>query len=85
MKLENRKTKPKSIIFYISIFCLVLLTFFYIVIPEIKIKGDSTVIIDVNSKYKDEFVEVKSIYNNITKDIKVDTNINVNKIGTYII
>lgn len=85
MKLENRKTKPKSIIFYISIFCLVLLTFFYIVIPEIKLKGDSTVIIDVNSKYKDEFVEVKSIYNNITKDIKVDTNINVNKIGTYYI
>lgn len=73
-----------------EIFIIIVLSIFFIILglflfkPNIYLIGDSTIKIDYNSKYKDPGVKVKDVFNNeYDYKIKVKSNLNTKKLGTY--
>ena len=67
---------------YILIITLFILSLIYLLKPIIVLNGNGIVEIEVNTKYEDLGVEIKSIFNKKI-NVEIISNINTNKIGEY--
>ncbi len=77
--------KKKLIIIYLIIlFIVVIVNIFYLYLSSsLKITGKNNIEINYGEKYKDEGATFKIFKSNLSKKIKVKTNINYEKIGKY--
>lgn len=78
---QNSKKNNKIIILVILISLLLLTT--YLLLPNIKLKGDNQVTITYNQEYIENGYNAKFLFKDITKNIKIDSNLDNKKIGKY--
>ena len=78
--------------FWLAIVLVVLLVGFfiykyissnYLVVPEIKLKGDNPLYVDVNKEFKDPGYQAFIKDKEITDNVKVSGEVNIKKIGEY--
>ena len=74
------KKKNKSIILIPIIILIILL---YLLIPKIHLSGNKEIIINYNEKYQEPGYKAKFLWKDITKKIKIKSNLNNDKIGQY--
>ncbi len=80
--------KKKSLIIVCACLVLLALNAAFIVLlsmPTIRIKGEKTITINLNSEYKDAGYKAEYLGQNISKDVKVEGNVDTSKAGTYTI
>jgi len=85
-KEKNKKKSIKTIlIILISFFVIVLIALvgFIFFIPKVTLLGNRVVTIRLNEEYKDAGVEVIYQGKDISDEIKIKDNINIEKLGTY--
>lgn len=86
--MKNRFSKIEIncfIVFVIVIlFCLSwYFLYAYFAVPEITLKGEKTITIDLKGKYHEQGAIATLEEKDISKNIKIESNINVNKVGNY--
>lgn len=88
-KQKKNKDKKKNIkimlIILISFFAisLIVLLGFIFFIPKVTLLGDSVVTIRLNEEYIDKGVEATYQGKDISSEIKIEDNVNIEKIGSY--
>ena len=80
-KTVNDTISKKKIIYIIVI--IGLLCMIYIMSPKITIKGNKEITINYNQIYYEPGYKGKWLYKDITKNIKVSSNLNNSKVGRY--
>ena len=79
----ERNDKKKNWSLFIVLLIFILGMVIYLVIPKIKLNGKSEITISYNDIYNEEGYQGKLLFNDITKDIKIDNNLDNSKIGDY--
>lgn len=81
-----KKDAKKNFIIWSLILVLSLVAFFmfeYLLMPQINLKGTSTVVIDYKEKYNEKGYEAEFLGDDISKDVKTSGKVNSKKLGTY--
>ena len=82
--LEIVKRKEVVIVSFILLFIvIILLTLNLIFSSSLKIKGDKTVNINYGEEYKDSGATFEVLGKDLSKNIKIDNNVDISKIGSY--
>lgn len=86
VKKKLKSKVKKDFIVWGSILVLSLVAFFIfelLLMPQIKLKGQSSIVINYKEKYKEKGYEASFLGDDISKDVEVDGKVNSNKLGTY--
>ncbi len=77
--------KKKKLVFFIILFFLFVVLFvcLHLVVPKIKLNGDSTIEISYFDTYQELGATAQFLGRDLTKKIKITENVDPNKIGTY--
>lgn len=78
--LNNNLTVWGLIIFLLMVAVVI---YNWMLMPQIKLKGADTLILDYNSKYVEKGYKAKLLGTDITKNVKVYGKVNSKKLGTY--
>ena len=73
----------KSILLVTIIFLLSIVSFFYLYIPDIDLKGSKNILLDYGKKYKEEGYKATIFGIDVADRVNVSGNINYNKVGKY--
>ncbi len=79
----ERNDKKKNWSLFIVLLIFILGMVIYLVIPKIKLNGKNEITISYNDIYNEEGYQGKLLFKDITKDIKIDNNLDNSKIGDY--
>ncbi len=86
-RVRRRSSKRrKSTLIAVSILVCLLICFFVVekvILPQIDLKGNKVISINYKEKYKEKGYEASFFGKNISKDVKVSSNVNSKKLGTY--
>ena len=84
MKVKRRIEFKSNMFLNIVLGSICLLCFLvFLFVPKIYLKGNSIITVNINSKYYDEGIEAHFISKNEKNKIKVVSNVNTSKKGTY--
>ena len=77
-KLNKRKI---GLVFLIML--VVILLIFFLLIPRISLKGKTTIMLNINSEYKEPGYHASYLFDNLTDKVKVSGKVNNKKDGVY--
>ena len=80
------KEKKKYPWYLLTCFCLIIVAFCiynFLLLPNIRLKGSRFIEIDYLSEYKEPGYSAYFLHDDVTKDVKVKSNINTKKLGDY--
>lgn len=83
-KKDENKKRNNYLVIYLLIISLLFITFGILLIPRIKITGGD-ITIRYNDQYKEPGYNAKILFRDITKKVKVKSNIESGKVGDYYI
>ncbi len=85
-KKKLKQSAKKNFIFWSLILVLCLVAFFifeFMLLPQIKLKGKTTVVINYKEKYKENGYSASFLGDDISNDVKISGKVNSKKLGTY--
>ena len=77
-KLNKRKI---GLVFLIML--VVILLIFFLLIPRISLKGKTTIMLNINSEYKEPGYHASYLFDNLTDKVKISGKVNNKKDGVY--
>ena len=83
---SNKNTLFKVFMIILIILCVGVVSgfsYYYLVLPSIKLKGSKRIVIEYGTTYKEKGYIGKHFGKDITSKVKVKDNINLNKLGKY--
>ena len=83
MEKVNKSNWKRKIALIILIMLVVIISIFFLLIPRINLKGKTTVMLNINSEYKEPGYQANYIFDNLTDKVKVTGKINNKKEGIY--
>ena len=83
MEKVNKSNWKRKIALIILIILVVIISIFFLLIPRINLKGKTTVMLNINSEYKEPGYQANYIFDNLTDKVKVTGKINNKKDGIY--
>lgn len=83
MEKVNKSNWKRKIALIILIMLVVIISIFFLLIPRINLKGKTTVMLNINSEYKEPGYQANYIFDNLTDKVKVTGKINNKKDGIY--
>lgn len=84
-KKNNKKIKKTLLIILVSFVSILIIVggCFIFFIPNVKLLGSRIVTIKLNEEYKENGVSITYQGRDISKEVKIDSNVNNTKVGTY--
>ena len=83
---SSKNTLFKVFMFILLILCVVIVggfCYYYLVLPNIKLKGSKSITVEYNTTYKEKGFVATHFGKDITNSVKIKNNINPEKIGKY--
>lgn len=83
VKVKSKFNKTGLLFILLSILVLGVVCVNYLLFPQIKLKGDSVVVLNYKEEYKEKGFTAKRIDKDISNQVKVSGKVNTSKLGTY--
>ena len=82
---KSKKINKKIVFGALAIFfiCISFGVYYFLLIPQIHLKGDKNVVVAYSNEYSEKGYEASFLGSDITKDVVVKGEVDENKLGTY--
>lgn len=83
--IANYNKMHSNLIWILIVILIIIAIFIYkfLLMPQINLKGDKTIVINYKEKYKEKGYKATFLGEDITKDVAVSGKVNSKKLGTY--